>query len=130
MCQAECQDAKPHSLRLQWRMSAEKQDFYYLRLSKEDGDIEEGSAEESCSVISQRDCIKWLLLKHCFQADEFEEIADDGYYGTSMDRPGMRRLLAYFPCKSSLVAIKYKHRIWPAIPAIGCGKQEVGYVQK
>jgi site-specific DNA recombinase len=39
-------------------MSAEKQDFYYLRLSKEDGDIEEGSAEESCSVISQRDCIK------------------------------------------------------------------------
>lgn len=39
-------------------------------------------------------------------------------------------ILANFPCKSSLVAVKYKHRKWPAIPAIGCGKQEVGYVQK
>ena len=74
-------------------MSAEKQDFYYLRLSKEDGDIEEGSAEESCSITSQRDCIKRYLQEHCFQADEFEEIADDGYSGTSMNRPGMRRLL-------------------------------------
>ena len=91
-------------------MSAEKQDFYYLRLSKEDGDIEEGSAEESCSITSQRDCIKRYLQEHRFQADKFEEtpsgrplmfprwdniveIADDGYSGTSMNRPGMRRLL-------------------------------------
>lgn len=74
-------------------MSAEKQDFYYLRLSKEDGDIEEGSAEESCSITSQRDCIKRYLQEHHFSEEVFEEIADDGYSGTSMNRPGMRRLL-------------------------------------
>lgn len=74
-------------------MSAERQDFYYLRLSKEDGDIEEGSAEESCSITSQRDCIKRYLQEHHFSEEVFEEIADDGYSGTSMNRPGMRRLL-------------------------------------
>lgn len=74
-------------------MSAERQDFYYLRLSKEDGDIEEGSAEESCSITSQRDCIKRYLREHRFPEDEFEEIVDDGYSGTSMNRPGMRWLL-------------------------------------
>lgn len=75
-------------------MLAEKQDFYYLRLSKEDGDTEEGSAEESCSITSQRDCIKRYLQEYHFSADEFEEIVDDGYSGTSMNRPGMRRLLS------------------------------------
>ncbi len=74
-------------------MSAERQDFYYLRLSKEDGDIEEGSAEESCSITSQRDCIKRYLREHRFPEDGFEEIVDDGYSGTSMNRPGMSRLL-------------------------------------
>lgn len=74
-------------------MSAERQNFYYLRLSKEDGDIEEGSAEESCSITSQRDCIKRYLQEHHFSEEVFEEIADDGYSGTSMNRPGMRRLL-------------------------------------
>lgn len=74
-------------------MSVERQDFYYLRLSKEDGDIEEGSAEESCSITSQRDCIKRYLQEHHFSEEVFEEIADDGYSGTSMNRPGMRRLL-------------------------------------
>lgn len=91
-------------------MSVPKQDFCYLRLSKEDGDTEEGSAEESCSIASQRDCIKRYLQEHRFFTDEFEEppsgdpsmfpgwdnieeIVDDGYSGTSMNRPGMRRLL-------------------------------------
>lgn len=57
-------------------MSAERQDFYYLRLSKEDGDIEKGSAEESCSITSQRDCIKRYLQEHHFSEEVFEEIAE------------------------------------------------------
>ena len=53
-------------------MSAERQDFYYLRLSKEDGDIEEGSIEESCSITSQRDCIKRYLQDRRLPVEEFE----------------------------------------------------------
>lgn len=65
----------------------------YLRLSKEDGDTEAGSIEESCSIQSQRACIKKYLQEHGLQAEDFSEIADDGYSGTTMDRPGMRRLI-------------------------------------
>ena len=88
-------------------MSAERQDFYYLRLSKEDGDVEEGSADESCSITSQRDCIKRYLREHRFPEDEFEEtpsghplmshrwdniveIVDDGYSGTKIGRASCR----------------------------------------
>ena len=74
-------------------MSVEKRDYYYLRLSKEDGDVEAGTAEESCSITSQRTCIRTYLAENGFSPDSFEEISDDGYSGTSMDRPGMRRLL-------------------------------------
>ncbi|MCM1508544.1 MAG: recombinase family protein [Ruminococcus flavefaciens] len=74
-------------------MLAEKQDYYYLRLSKEDGDVESDNAEESCSITSQRDCIKRYLHENHFSSDDFEEIVDDGYSGTSMNRPGMKRLL-------------------------------------
>lgn len=67
--------------------------FYYLRLSKEDGDKETGTAEESCSIASQRKCIKDFLREKGFPADDFQEIVDDGYSGTDMNRPGMQRLL-------------------------------------
>ena len=32
-------------------------DIYYLRLSKEDGDVTDGTETESCSIHSQRTCI-------------------------------------------------------------------------
>mgnify|MGYP000061838533 CR=1 FL=1 len=74
-------------------MLSKKREFYYLRLSKEDGDKENGSDEESYSITSQRKCIKNFLKKNGFFSDNFEEIIDDGYSGTNMDRPGMQRLL-------------------------------------
>lgn len=74
-------------------MPSKKGEFYYLRLSKEDGDKENGSDVESCSITSQRKCIKNFLKENGFFADDFEEIMDDGYSGTDMDRPGMQRLL-------------------------------------
>ena len=38
----------------------ERIDISYLRLSKEDGDSEDGSMEESCSIQSQRICVKGI----------------------------------------------------------------------
>ena len=70
-----------------------KGDFYYLRLSKEDGDKETGTVEESCSITSQRKCIRDFLKDKGFPADDFQEIVDDGYSGTDMNRPGVQRLL-------------------------------------
>lgn len=70
-----------------------KLDIYYLRLSMEDGDVEDGNAEESCSIKSQRFCIQKYLQDNSFRAESFMEIADDGYSGTTMNRPGMKKLL-------------------------------------
>ena len=67
-------------------------DLYYLRLSKEDGDVADGT-EESCSIGSQRLCIHRFLRDQGLNPNSFEEIVDDGYSGTSMRRPGMSRLL-------------------------------------
>ncbi len=69
-------------------MSVSKRDIYYLRLSKEDGDSEQGAIEESCSITSQRECIRRYLQEHGFGDEDFEEIVDDGYSGTSMNRQG------------------------------------------
>ena len=71
----------------------EKIDINYLRLSKEDGDVESGAIEESCSIGSQRKCIEQYLQRKGIDPSTFEEIVDDGFSGTSMDRPGMKRLL-------------------------------------
>ena len=68
-------------------------DILYLRLSKEDGDAEDGSIEESCSIQAQRTCIKQYLRSKGFSVEHFSEIIDDGYSGTTMDRPGMNRLI-------------------------------------
>ncbi len=70
-----------------------KLDVEYLRLSKEDGDVEDGNVEESCSIGSQRKCIRQFLHRIGYDPLSFEEIVDDGYSGTSMNRPGMKKLL-------------------------------------
>lgn len=74
-------------------MPFEKIGVVYLRLSKEDGDVTAGTMEESCSIGSQRACIHRFLKKEGVSPDSFDEIVDDGYSGTNMNRPGMKRLL-------------------------------------
>ena len=74
-------------------MLFEKYDVQYLRLSKEDGDVVDGTLEESCSIHSQRTCIHRFLQESGFPMDSLEEIVDDGYSGTNMNRPGMQQLL-------------------------------------
>ena len=67
----------------------------YLRISQEDGDVANGSADESVSIQSQRLCISRYLLNHpeIGNYDDFEELVDDGYSGTNFRRPGIERLL-------------------------------------
>lgn len=74
-------------------MRSELLDIYYLRLSKEDGDVVTGTETESCSIHSQRLCIHRYLESIGMSPDSFREIVDDGYTGTTMKRPGMAELL-------------------------------------
>lgn len=68
-------------------------DASYLRLSKEDGDVEAGTLEESCSIQSQRACIAQYINTRSDLGGHFEEFVDDGFTGTNMNRPAMQRLL-------------------------------------
>ena len=60
----------------------------YLRLSKED----ENSERESESVTNQRSLLAEFAQKH--RLSVVGEYVDDGYSGTSFDRPGFKRMLA------------------------------------
>ncbi len=74
-------------------MKRDKLNIMYLRLSKEDGDEETGGITESCSILSQRSCIRQYIQAHPDVEGEYEELVDDGYTGTHFDRPAMTRLL-------------------------------------
>ncbi len=70
----------------------------YLRLSQEDRQTNEEGIEvidESNSISGQRKLIL-EFIRHNPELSEYEiaEFCDDGYSGTSMDRPGMQKLLA------------------------------------
>ena len=59
----------------------------YLRLSREDGD-----KLESDSIKNQRELIKEFLTQHQ-GLNLVEEYVDDGYSGTSYERPAFKRLI-------------------------------------
>lgn len=59
----------------------------YLRLSKEDGD-----KEESDSIMNQRELIRRRMAEYS-NVELCEEYVDDGFSGTSDDRPDLQRLL-------------------------------------
>lgn len=66
----------------------------YYRLSSEDGDVARGNAAESFSISAQRLCVRNFLASRPDLEGTVEEIVDDGYTGTNMNRPGMQRLLS------------------------------------
>lgn len=69
-------------------------DAYYLRLSLEDKDVDAGNALESDSISAQRLCIGNFVQENFnTSAEHFQEFVDDGYSGTNMNRPAMKRLL-------------------------------------
>lgn len=65
-------------------------DLYYLRLSLEDNDN-----DESHSISSQRMYIKNYIRNHSElgNVEEYIEFIDDGYSGTNMNRPGIKKIL-------------------------------------
>lgn len=58
----------------------------YLRLSREDGDKEDGNKSESDSIANQRDLISAFLEKHP-EITLHKVRIDDGYTGVNFDRP-------------------------------------------
>ena len=62
----------------------------YYRLSMEDDDRK----EESNSITNQRLLIRRYVSEHKELSDyEYSEFYDDGYSGTTMERPGIQALL-------------------------------------
>ena len=64
----------------------------YLRLSTQDGDVGEGKGE-SDSIENQRSLLMSYLLSHPGLCDSVIEYVDDGYSGTTFDRPAFKRML-------------------------------------
>ena len=62
----------------------------YLRLS-----VDEASSDESNSIINQRHLLsRYLDQSPEFQTFQREEFVDDGFSGTSTNRPAFQRLMA------------------------------------
>ena len=74
-------------------MSDNRIDVAYIRLSLEDEGVAKGEQAESGSIASQRLCIEEYARKHRDISQDLVEFVDDGYSGTSMERPAMQRLL-------------------------------------
>ena len=69
-------------------MSDQKLLIGYYRLSREDD-----NAGDSNSIINQRKLVK-DYISHMSDLEEmsFQEFYDDGYSGSSMDRPGIKKV--------------------------------------
>lgn len=64
----------------------------YLRLSKEDGDVAEGSKLVSNSISNQKALIMDFLKSH-LEIKVYSEYVDDGYSGVNFERPNFQRML-------------------------------------
>ena len=64
----------------------------YLRLSREDGDVAEGSRALSNSISNQRELIK-DFLKDKDDIIVVSERVDDGYSGSNFERPGFQMMM-------------------------------------
>ena len=64
----------------------------YVRLSKEDGDVVDAKKAESNSISNQKSLIfNFIKTREDIQVSSVHE--DDGYSGSSFDRPGFRRMM-------------------------------------
>ena len=68
--------------------------FKYLRLSSEDEAVAGQMRDESNSIANQRSLLNRYIQTHPDIGTDFEELIDDGYTGTSFQRPGMKKLLS------------------------------------
>lgn len=64
----------------------------YVRLSKEDGDVDTGNKYESNSISNQKELIQQFLISHPdIMVHAIRE--DDGYTGTNFSRPGFQLVI-------------------------------------
>lgn len=66
----------------------------YLRLSLADEAVSKGTKDESDSIENQRKLLNGYLTAHPELNGPVEEIIDDGFSGTSLNRPDLQRLLS------------------------------------
>ncbi|HAR02147.1 MAG TPA: hypothetical protein DCR82_07150 [Eubacterium sp.] len=64
----------------------------YLRLSREDGDVAEGSKEISNSIANQKELVMDYLKSHP-EITICDIYTDDGYSGVNFDRPGFQKMI-------------------------------------
>ena len=64
----------------------------YLRLSREDGDVADGSKEISNSIANQRELVVDFLKSHP-EITIFDIYTDDGYSGVNFERPGFQSMI-------------------------------------
>ncbi len=75
-------------------MKVQQKTAVYLRISSEDMDLEAKEKSESISITSQREqLLEYVQKDKTLAASEILEFCDDGFTGTSMERPGMQRML-------------------------------------
>lgn len=65
----------------------------YLRLSRDDEDVDGSSKSESNSISSQRELVRSYIREHD-DMELFDIYVDDGYSGTNFDRPEFKRMMA------------------------------------
>lgn len=82
----------------------------YLRLSKEDEDMQ----DESNSIVNQRLLLK-AYVKENFGQCEWKEFVDDGFSGTNLRRPGVTELLEQAKDGRINCVIVKDFRVFPGI---------------
>lgn len=66
----------------------------YIRISVEDADNHKNGKDESNSITNQRNMLRrYVESRQEFQGCKVIELCDDGYSGTNMDRPAVKKLL-------------------------------------
>ncbi|MGN0328747.1 MAG: recombinase family protein [Lachnospira sp.] len=64
----------------------------YLRISKDDEEVRQGKAFFSDSIMGQETILKGYVLS-CQDIEIYDIYVDDGYSGTTFDRPGFNRMM-------------------------------------
>ena len=65
----------------------------YLRLSRDDEDIDGSAKRESDSISSQRELARSFVREQP-DMELFDIYIDDGYSGANFDRPDFKRMMA------------------------------------
>ena len=65
----------------------------YLRLSREDGDVAEGSRALSNSISNQKELVMDYLRSHA-EIQVYSVYTDDGWSGVDFQRPEFQRMLS------------------------------------